>query len=115
VVITPALYTWVPRFIFQSGDWLFWLRLFVVFHSSPTKCWDSALKLGHDHFLPNPFQFIIHLSPLHLVLYSLSYWNSTFRTTNKEINQHQIFLSLYSCLCQIWRLLNWCSVPNNSL
>jgi hypothetical protein len=27
---------------------------------------DSTLKLGHDHFLPDPFQFIIiHLSPYH--------------------------------------------------
>jgi hypothetical protein len=28
---------------------------------------DSTLKLGHDLFLPNPFQFIIiHLLPYHL-------------------------------------------------
>jgi hypothetical protein len=26
-------------------------------------CWDSAWKLGHDRFLPNPVQFITHLSP----------------------------------------------------
>jgi hypothetical protein len=27
----------------------------------PGKCWDSTtLKLGHDHFLPNRFQFTIH-------------------------------------------------------
>jgi hypothetical protein len=34
---------------------------------------DSVLKLGHDHFLPNPFQFIIHVSPFHSTLYSVSY------------------------------------------
>jgi hypothetical protein len=28
--------------------------------------WDSTLKLGHNHLLPNPFQFIIiHLPPYH--------------------------------------------------
>jgi hypothetical protein len=31
------------------------------------------LKLGHDRFLPHPFQFIIHLSAFHLTIYSLSY------------------------------------------
>jgi hypothetical protein len=29
----------------------------------PGECWDSTLKLGHSHFLPNPFQFIIHYHP----------------------------------------------------
>jgi hypothetical protein len=36
-------------------------------------CWDSTLKVSHIHFLPNPFQFIIHLSPFHWILYSLIY------------------------------------------
>jgi hypothetical protein len=31
--------------------------------SSPSRCRDNTLKLGHDRFLPNPFQFIIQLSP----------------------------------------------------
>jgi hypothetical protein len=34
----------------------------------PDECRDSALKLGHDRFLPNPFQFLIHLSPCHSTL-----------------------------------------------
>jgi hypothetical protein len=29
-------------------------------------------KNGHDHFIPRPFQFIIHLSFFHSLLYSLS-------------------------------------------
>jgi hypothetical protein len=34
------------------------------FSSIPSgECLEGALKLGHDRFLPNPFQFIIHLSP----------------------------------------------------
>jgi hypothetical protein len=35
---------------------------------------DSPLKLGHDCSHPNYFQFIIHLSPFHSMLYSLRYW-----------------------------------------
>jgi hypothetical protein len=35
---------------------------------------DSMSKLGHDLFLPNPFKLFIHLSPFHLMLYSISYW-----------------------------------------
>jgi hypothetical protein len=26
---------------------------------SPGKYWDNVFKLGHDHFLPHPLQFII--------------------------------------------------------
>jgi hypothetical protein len=37
---------------------------------SPGECWDSPLKLGHNRFLLNSFQFIIHISPFHSMLYS---------------------------------------------
>jgi len=40
--------------------------------SDPTFSGPCTLKLGHDRFLPHPFQFIIHLSSFHLTLYSLS-------------------------------------------
>jgi hypothetical protein len=44
------------------------------FFSVPTgKCQDSTLKLVHDHFFPNPFRFIIHLSAFHWMPYSLSH------------------------------------------
>jgi hypothetical protein len=43
------------------------------------KCQDSTLKLGHDRLLPNPFQFIIHLSPYRSTLYSPSYWKSVVK------------------------------------
>jgi hypothetical protein len=36
----------------------------------PGKCRDNN-SLDHDRLLPNPFQFIIHLSPCHSTLYSL--------------------------------------------
>jgi hypothetical protein len=39
------------------------------------ECRDCTLKLGHDSFLPNPLQCIIHLS-FHSTLYGLSYWKS---------------------------------------
>jgi hypothetical protein len=42
----------------------------------PGECWDSTLKLGHDRFLPSPFQFI-HLSPFHSTLYNLNSWKSS--------------------------------------
>jgi hypothetical protein len=31
------------------------------------------LEIGHDHFLPHPFQFIVHQSPYHPTQYSLSH------------------------------------------
>jgi hypothetical protein len=37
----------------------------------PSEFKDSTLVLGHDRFLPNPFQFNIRLSLFHLTLYSL--------------------------------------------
>jgi hypothetical protein len=37
-------------------DWGFsWFSLVL-----PGKFWGNSLKLGHDRFLQNPFQFIIH-------------------------------------------------------
>jgi hypothetical protein len=46
------------------SDWGF----FVVSSVSPAD-WYNTLKLGHDRFLPHPFQLIIHLSPLHSTLF----------------------------------------------
>jgi hypothetical protein len=38
-------------------------ELFRGFPQSPSKMMGQYLKLGHDRFLPHPFQFIIHISP----------------------------------------------------
>jgi hypothetical protein len=38
---------------------------------------EISLRVGHDHFLPNPFQFIIHQSCQHLTLYSASLNNGS--------------------------------------
>jgi hypothetical protein len=46
---------------------------FSWFFSVPSgTIWSSALKLGHDRFLPPPFQFVIQLSHFHSTLYNLS-------------------------------------------
>jgi hypothetical protein len=47
-----------------------------IFHGLPQSLQEdrnSTLKLGHDCFLPNPFQFIIHVPPYHSTLHSLSF------------------------------------------
>jgi hypothetical protein len=40
---------------------------------------NSTLKLGHELFLPNPFHFIIGLSPFHSMLYSIPYWKGAVK------------------------------------
>jgi hypothetical protein len=53
-----------------SSDWDFsWF-----YSVPPGECRNSILQLGHDSFLPNPFQFITHLSSYQSTLYILSYW-----------------------------------------
>jgi hypothetical protein len=67
------------------ADWIF--RVF--FSVCPYECQDIILKLGHDRFLPNPFQFIIQLSPLNSTLFNLSYWkNVAIWTTHKLSSQN---------------------------
>jgi hypothetical protein len=42
---------------------------FSLFSSVPPgECRSSTLKSGHDRFLPYPFQFIINLSTIYIVL-----------------------------------------------
>jgi hypothetical protein len=74
-----ALYSGGSGFKSQSRGQLSWLRFLVVSSFPPGNCQDCTLKSGHDHFLPNPSQFIIHLSPYHSTLYSLNYWKSTVK------------------------------------
>jgi hypothetical protein len=61
-------------------------RGFSLFSSVlPGECWHSTLKWGHDCFLPNPFQFIIHVSSLYSTQRCLSYWKSAvkLKTNNR--------------------------------
>jgi hypothetical protein len=50
---------------------------------------DSTLKLGHDHFLQNPFHFVIHLSPFYSTLYTYVVFVSEKASLNKlKINKY---------------------------
>jgi hypothetical protein len=71
LVNTTASYSRAPRFTSRPGDRLSWGFSSV----RPGECQDSTLKLSHDRFLPNTFQFMIHF-PFHSLLYSLSYWKN---------------------------------------
>jgi hypothetical protein len=71
---TSASYSGCPWFKSRPGNSLSWLRLFMVFFSPSRQILGLYLKLGHDHFLIHPFQFIIHLSPIHYTLYILNHW-----------------------------------------
>jgi hypothetical protein len=56
----------VPGSNLSPGDRLCWLSFIVVFSSPSRRMPALYLKLGHDHFLPDPLPFIIiHLSPCH--------------------------------------------------
>jgi hypothetical protein len=78
-VVNAPSYSGGPRFKYLSWDWLSWLRFSWFSSVSPGKCWGSTLKLGHGHFLPPSFQFIIHLPPLHPLLHNLSHWKSVVK------------------------------------
>jgi hypothetical protein len=55
--------------------------IFVVFFSSSRQNDGDIPQLGHDHFLPYPFQFIIYQLSSNLTPYILSYWKRS------EMNQ----------------------------
>jgi hypothetical protein len=48
------------------------------FRQSPQENSGTALQLCHDRFPPNPFQFIIHLTFYHSMLYSLATYTVIF-------------------------------------
>jgi hypothetical protein len=60
----------------SARDRISWLSFASV---PPDICRDSTLKLGHHHFLPHPFQFIILLSMSHSTPYSRTYWESVVK------------------------------------
>jgi hypothetical protein len=61
-----------PRFKSRLGD----LRFFVVFVNPSKQMPGQYLKLGHNYFLPHPFQLTTSLSSFHWTLYRLSYRES---------------------------------------
>jgi hypothetical protein len=70
VVGTPASYSGGPAFKSRPGGRLSWLTFPVVFLIPLRQMPGYYLTLGHDCFLPYPFQFII---PFIIQCYSLSY------------------------------------------
>jgi hypothetical protein len=60
MVRIPASYSGGPGFKSRPGDRLSWVRTFVVLRRPSRQIPGEYLKLSHDHFLPHPFQFIIH-------------------------------------------------------
>jgi hypothetical protein len=76
---TPASYSGGLRLESQPiKGYLDWSSSW--FFSVPSRtCWDGALKLGYCRFLPHSFQFLSHLSPLHLTLYNTSHWKNVFK------------------------------------
>jgi hypothetical protein len=77
------------------------------------------LILGHDRFLPQPFQFVIHLSSSHSTLYSLSYWESVVKWTIYKINiftvsetnlvSNNLFNETWSLFSKKWETF-WASI-----
>jgi hypothetical protein len=99
VVNTPPSYSGDPGSNLgpETGypDWGF------LYFSSvpPGKFWNSTLKLGNEHFLPTPLQFIIYLSPLHSLLYSRDYKASLKDYKSKEHSFQ-------------WKAFCWNSLPD---
>jgi hypothetical protein len=77
VVNTPDSYSGSPGFKSRPGYRLPWLRFPWFSSVPPGEFRDSTLTLGHDRFLPNPSQFIVHLSPFHSTLHSATCWQSS--------------------------------------
>jgi hypothetical protein len=73
VVSTPVSYSNAPGSnIGQERGYPDWSSPWFS-SAPPCECWDSTIRLCYDRFLPNHFQFIIHLSPFHSTLYTFCY------------------------------------------
>jgi hypothetical protein len=84
VVSIPVSYLGGSGFKSRPGDRLSWLRSSVVSSVPPDECRIS--QLGHSRFLPNTFEFIIHVSPFYSMPYSLSLKSVVKSSTNKQTN-----------------------------
>jgi hypothetical protein len=85
VVKSHVLYSGDSTFRSRPGARLSLLRFSWIFSVSPGKCRVSALKIGHDRLLPQPFQFIIHPPSFHLTLWSLSYWECDVKRNTDDV------------------------------
>jgi hypothetical protein len=73
----------VPGSSLGDWDWLSWLKNMWYSWVRPGKYHDSALKLGHYHFLPLHLQFIIHTHLLFIGHYSYMFWVNEKASLNK--------------------------------
>jgi hypothetical protein len=60
LLVMKVLYSESASFEFWLGHWLSLLSFFMNFLSLSKKIWGQYLILGHNSFLPHPFQFVIH-------------------------------------------------------
>jgi hypothetical protein len=72
-----------------------WLNSSWLFSVSAGKCRNITLKLGHDRFVPNPLQFIFHLSHFCLMVHSLSNWGSVVKKLQAEAHTKNRYLCTY--------------------
>jgi hypothetical protein len=88
------LYSGCARFEFRPGHWLSW-----DFPCSspvlPDKC-SVVSYLGHNNFLPNPFEFIIYHSPYHSTLHSPNYWHC-LKINHKKMSLMTTFHKVETC------------------
>jgi hypothetical protein len=74
VVNTATSYLGSAGFKSRPGDRISSLIFFRSFPQFLQANAGRVPKIGHGRFLPNPFEFIIHLSPYHSTLYNLIYY-----------------------------------------
>jgi hypothetical protein len=61
--VNPVSYLGGHEIKSLPGDWLCRLRFYMVFFSPAREVQRFCVKLGRNHFLPHPFQFIVYLLP----------------------------------------------------
>jgi hypothetical protein len=103
VVNTRASYSGGPGFWSWPRNQQLWLRFFVVFLSSSRRMLGQYLKIRTQPLPSKSSQWIIHLSPYHSTLYSLSYWKSvvTQSTNTLSVVLHTIMHVWEKCMVPI--------------
>jgi hypothetical protein len=79
VVNTHASYSGGPGFKSRAVDRLSSLSFSWFSSVPPVEFRDNISKLIHDPFLPNPSQFIVHLSRYHSTRHNHSYGSDVFK------------------------------------
>lgn len=63
------------------------LIFFVTFLSFSRQILEYRVKLGQNRSLPHPFQFTIHWSSYHSLLYNVSYWKYRYKSRINKIGR----------------------------